>query len=59
MKDLDDLQDFFLRLMKDFLDVNSPGARLDFLACPLAHSSDALEIAQFLEDLINVSTLYY
>ncbi|XP_029199657.2 uncharacterized protein LOC114964483 isoform X1 [Acropora millepora] len=55
VKDVDDLQNFFLQLVKDFLDANSPGARLDFLSCPLAQSSDALEIVQFLEDLVNVS----
>ena len=59
MKDVDDLQNFFLQLVKDFLDANSPGARLDFLSCPLTQSSDALEIVQFLEDLVNVSTHHY
>ena len=54
MKDHDDLQAFFIQLVKDFLDVDSPGARLDFLACPLAQSNDALEIMQILEELTRV-----
>lgn len=55
VKDHDDLQAFFIQLVKDFLDVDSPGARLDFLACPLAQSNDALEIMQILEELTRVT----
>lgn len=54
VRDLEDLQDFFTELVKVCLDVDSPGARLDFLACPLIQSSDALEIVQILEDLTHV-----
>ena len=54
VRDLDDLQDFFTELVKVCLDVDSPGARLDFLACPLTQSNDASEIVQILEDLTHV-----
>ena len=54
VKELEELQNFFTELVKVCLDVDSPGARLDFLACPLAQSNDALEILQILEDLTHV-----
>ena len=55
VKEVDELQSFFTELVKLCLDVDSPGTRLDFLACPLTQSPDALEILQILEDLTHVS----
>ena len=55
VKDLDELQNFFTELVKVCLDADSPGARLDFLACPLTQSNDALEIVEILEGLTQVS----
>lgn len=55
VKEVDELQSFFTELVKVCLDVDSPGARLDFLACPLTQSPDALEILKILEDLTHVS----
>ena len=59
VKEVDELQSFFTELVKLCLDVDSPGARLDFLACPLTQSPDALEILQILEDLTHVSVFIY
>ena len=58
VKEVDELQSFFTELVKLCLDVDSPGARLDFLACPLTQSPDALEILQILEDLTHVSVSF-
>lgn len=55
VKELKELQNFFVEIVKLCLDVDSPGARLDFLACPLSHSSDAKEIVEMLEGLTQVS----
>ena len=54
VKELDELQNFFTELVKLCLDADSPGARLDFLACPLIQSSDVLEIVEILEGLTQV-----
>ncbi len=54
VKDLDELQNFFTELVKTCLDAASPGARLDFLACPLTQSNDVLEIVEILEGLTQV-----
>lgn len=55
VKELKELQNFFVEIVKLCLDVDSPGARLDFLACPLSHSSDAKEIVEMLEGLTQVA----
>ena len=54
VKELEELQSFFTELVKLCLDVDAPGARLDFLACPLSQSSDATEIVEMLEGLTQV-----
>ena len=55
LKEDDELKNFFSQLVKACLDTDSPGARLDFLACPLFHT-DALEILELLQGFTKVGS---
>ena len=52
--DQNEIMEFFKGLVDAVMDHGDANARLDFLACPLSHTSEGIQVLKSLEEYVKV-----